>query len=57
MTLEPENGIVSIPSRCPVEQTVKKLQDALREKGVKLFALIDHSGGAQKVGLEMPTNC
>jgi uncharacterized protein (DUF302 family) len=53
MTLEPSNGIVSIRSHQTVDQTVKKLEDALRAKGVKLFALIDHSGEAQKVGLEM----
>src|SRR5579859_4048862 len=53
MTSQPGNGILSIPSRHSVEQTVKKLEDALKEKGVKLFALIDHSGEAQKAGLKM----
>ena len=48
-----QNGIVTIPSRQPVDQTVQKLEGILREKGVKLFAVIDHSGEAEKAGLQM----
>jgi len=47
------NGIVTIPSRHSVEETVVKLQDILRAKAVKLFALVDHSGEAEKVGMQM----
>lgn len=46
-------GIVTIPSRQSVEGTVEKLEQTLQEKGAKLFALIDHSGEAEKVGLQM----
>src|SRR5262249_45821704 len=31
-----------------------KLKNAFTEKGLKVFALIDHSGDAEKVGLKMP---
>jgi uncharacterized membrane protein YidH (DUF202 family) len=48
-----ENGIVSILSHQPVDQTVQKLNEILRTKGVKLFALIDHSGEAEKAGMQM----
>ncbi len=48
-----DNGIVSISSQHPVEQTVEKIQQFLEAKGVKLFALVDHSGEAEKVGLHM----
>ena len=48
------NGIVTIPSHHTVEQTVEKLTGILQAKGVKLFALIDHSGEAEKVGMPMP---
>jgi uncharacterized protein (DUF302 family) len=48
------NGIVSKPSNHSVEQTVEKLTNILKSKGVVLFALIDHSGEAEKVGLKMP---
>jgi len=47
------NGVVTIPGRQSVDQTVHKLEGILDAKGVKLFALIDHSGEAQKVGMSM----
>ena len=46
-------GVVNKPSSHSVEQTVDKLQGILRAKGVTLFALIDHSGEAEKVGMKM----
>jgi uncharacterized protein (DUF302 family) len=48
------NGIVTIRSLHSVDQTVDKIQELLRAKGVKLFALVDHSGEAKKAGIEMP---
>jgi uncharacterized protein (DUF302 family) len=51
-------GIIEKPSNHSVDQTVDRLKNVLRSKGVTLFALIDHSGEAEKVGLKMPpTNC
>ena len=50
----PSNGIISQPSAHSVDTTVEKLQTMLQAKGVTLFAMIDHSGEAQKVGLAMP---
>lgn len=47
------NGIVSVPSRHSVEETVTKLKGILQAKGVALFALVDHSGEAEKVGMKM----
>ncbi|HVW76586.1 MAG TPA: DUF302 domain-containing protein [Alloacidobacterium sp.] len=48
------NGIISIPSRYSVEETVDRLKHLLQEKGIQLFAVVDHSGEAAKVGLRMP---
>jgi uncharacterized protein (DUF302 family)/uncharacterized membrane protein YidH (DUF202 family) len=48
------NGISSIPSHHSVDETVARLTALLQEKGVKLFAVIDHSGEAAKAGLAMP---
>lgn len=48
------NGITTIPSRYSVDETVRRLEAALLEKGIMLFALIDHSGEAAAVGLQMP---
>jgi uncharacterized protein (DUF302 family) len=36
-----------------VDQTVEKLEGILKAKGVKLFALVDHSGEAERVGMQM----
>jgi uncharacterized protein (DUF302 family) len=46
-------GMVHIPTRNSVEDVLRKLQTILTTKGVPLFALIDHSGEAAKVGMEM----
>lgn len=54
MTTASDNGIVTIDTRHTVDQTVQKLEETLRAKGVKLFALIDHSGEAEKAGMKMP---
>ena len=53
MTSNPENGIVTISSHQSVDGTVKTLEEILQAKGVKLFALVDHSGEAEKAGLQM----
>ena len=54
MTPNSDNGIVSIPSRQSVDKTLEKLQAMLRAKDVAVFALIDHSSEAAKVGMKMP---
>ena len=54
MTLNKHNGIVAIASNHSVDQTVEKLKEILQAKGVTLFALVDHSGEAEKVGMTMP---
>lgn len=48
------NGIITIPSNHSVDQTVEKLRNLLQSKGVTIFAIVDHSGEAEKVGLTMP---
>ncbi len=50
----PTNGLVSKKSNHSVDETVAKLQSILQAKGVKLFAVVDHSGEAQQAGLTMP---
>jgi uncharacterized protein (DUF302 family) len=49
-----KNGIVTIPSNHSVDETVSNLKSLLQAKGVTLFALVDHSGEAAKVGMKMP---
>lgn len=47
------NGIISKPTRQSVDKTVEKVKAMLQEKGITLFALVDHSGEAAKVGMKM----
>jgi uncharacterized protein (DUF302 family) len=54
MTLSKGEGIINIPTNYSVDQTVEKLKGILQAKGVALFALVDHSGEAEKVGMKMP---
>src|SRR6202044_1109101 len=54
LAVQKEEGIVRIPSHHSVDETVDKLKTILQSKGVTLFALIDHSGEAAKVGMRMP---
>lgn len=49
-----QDGIQTITSRHSVDDVVTRLQALLLEKNIQLFALIDHSGEAQAVGLDMP---
>jgi len=48
------NGIVDRPANHSVDETVVKLKGILQSKGVALFAMVDHSGEAAKVGMQMP---
>jgi uncharacterized protein (DUF302 family) len=48
-----QNGLVQVASRYLVDETVDKLQAAFVAKGMQVFAVIDHSREAEKVGLKM----
>jgi uncharacterized protein (DUF302 family) len=50
----PDNGIVRRPSNYSIDETLSRLQATLAAKAVTVFALIDHSGEAKKVGMAMP---
>ena len=46
-------GLIRIASRYEFNETVDRLQTAFGEKGLQMFAVIDHAGEAAKVGLTM----
>lgn len=48
-----KNGLIQVASKYSVDETVRKLGAAFVGKGMQIFALIDHSGEAEKVGLKM----
>ena len=54
MTPHTDNGIIDARSQHSVQQTVERLTALLLAKGVTLFALVDHSGEAAKIGMTMP---
>jgi len=54
MSATANNGIVNVPSNHSVDETVESLKNILQAKGVNLFAVVDHSGEAAKVGMQMP---
>jgi len=47
------SGIIDVLSRYTVPETLARLQSILKEKALTVFALIDHSGEAEKAGLTM----
>lgn len=48
------DGIKSLSSAHSVDETVGRLKTILETKGVTLFAVVDHSGEAEKAGMKMP---
>jgi uncharacterized protein (DUF302 family) len=48
-----DNGLIRVASPRSVEETMERLKSVLKGRGLQLFALIDHSGEAEKVGLKM----
>ena len=46
-------GIVTRQSPFSVEETLERLQDIIRNRNLTLFANIDHSGEARRIGLTM----
>jgi uncharacterized protein (DUF302 family) len=49
----PANGLVQVASHYSVDETVQRLESTLGQKGLQVFAVIDHGGEAAKVGLKM----
>lgn len=47
------DGIVNIKSKHSVSQTANKLEQVLASKGMKIFQRINHSAGAQSVGVDL----
>jgi uncharacterized protein (DUF302 family) len=46
-------GIVTRPSPFSVEETLERLQKIIQSRNLNIFAHIDHSGEARRVGLKM----
>ena len=49
----PSEGVASKLSAHPVAETMQRIEETARRKGLTVFARIDHGGGARDVGLMM----
>ena len=48
-----DTGVVTVPSAHDVASTVERLKALLAQKGIELFAHVDHAAGARQVGLPL----
>jgi uncharacterized protein (DUF302 family) len=48
-----DRGLATFSSRYAVDESVQRIEAAIAAKGMQVFAVIDHSGEAEKVGLKM----
>jgi uncharacterized protein (DUF302 family) len=48
-----DNGLVNVPSKYSVPETMNRLESIVKNKGLKIFARIDFSNDAEKAGLKM----
>lgn len=44
------DGLISVRSPYPVDKTIDRLESGTKERGLKVFARIDHAAGAASVG-------
>ncbi len=47
------DGLVEVQSPHDAKATMKKLEQAVKDKGLKVFARIDHAAGAKKIGKDL----
>ena len=47
------NGMIRIKSHNSVDATIDKLEDILKSKGMTIFKRVNHTAGAEKVGMQL----
>ena len=47
------DAFIQKTSKYGVSETLDRLESVLKEKGITIFARVDHAAGAKKVGLQM----
>ena len=52
-TVPSAEGTITRPSPYSVEETIRRLDEVVRGKGLTVFARVDHRSGAREVGLDM----
>jgi uncharacterized protein (DUF302 family) len=51
--IEIQSGLIKIQSTYDVDTTAERFRNALQEKGMTIFARINHAEGAEKVGIKL----
>ncbi len=51
--ISPKNGVIEKQSSRPVAETIDRLEQIVKSKGMTIFARINHAAAALAVGLEM----
>ena len=49
-------GLVTLPSHHSAAETLERLEAALKQKGIRLFARIPHATGAREAGVSLRPN-
>ena len=47
------DGVISLPSEYSVEKTADRFENILKEKGLTIFARVDHSKNAKNVNMKL----
>jgi uncharacterized protein (DUF302 family) len=53
MSADAQNGLISLATKHSVDEAMQRLEALLAERGITVFARVDHGGEAAKVGLDM----
>jgi len=53
VSMAADNGLATVPSSFGVTETLNRLETIVKEKGITVFARIDHQAEAAKAGLTM----
>ncbi|HEX8638699.1 MAG TPA: DUF302 domain-containing protein [Pyrinomonadaceae bacterium] len=51
--ITPKNGVIEVASKRAVAETIDRLEQIVKSKGMTVFARINHAAAAKSVGLEM----
>jgi uncharacterized protein (DUF302 family) len=46
-------GLITVPSRLGPKETMDRLENEIKAKGLTIFARVDHAAGAAEVGLTL----
>jgi len=53
MSTDNASGLITLKSNHDVSETINRLEAVLNKKGMTIFKRVDHSAGAEKVGIKL----